>query len=51
MHDAVIGGHSGAPATYSKLKHIIYWTGMKSNVYAYVKACAICQHAKPDRAR
>jgi hypothetical protein len=51
MHDATIGGHSGAPATYSKLKHIFYWPRMKSTVYAYVKACAICQQAKPDRAR
>lgn len=49
MHDTAIGGHSGVPVTYRKLKQFFYWPGMKAVVHAYVQSCAICQQAKPDR--
>jgi hypothetical protein len=45
MHDTAIGGHSGVPATYSKLKSLFYWPGMKAVVREYVQSCAICQQA------
>jgi hypothetical protein len=51
VHDTAIGGHSGVPATYSKLKSLFYWPSMKAAVREYVQSCAICQQAKPDRAR
>jgi hypothetical protein len=51
LHDTSIGGHSGAPATYSKIKQLFYWTGMKSAIYDYVQSCSIFQQAKADRAR
>jgi hypothetical protein len=29
LHDSPIGGHSGFPVTYSKIKQLFYWKGMK----------------------
>jgi hypothetical protein len=30
LHDSAIGGHSGFPATYSRIKQLFAWKGMKS---------------------
>jgi hypothetical protein len=46
-----IGGHSGVPATYSRLKQLFYWPSMKATMKSYVQSCTVCQQAKPDRAR
>lgn len=35
MHDAAVGGHSRAPATYSKLKQLFFWPGMKTAISEY----------------
>jgi hypothetical protein len=51
FHDAAIGGHSGAPMTYRRLKQLFYWPSMKKMVPRYVDACVICQQAKPDRSK
>ena len=51
MHTSALGGHSGIPVTYSKLKQYFAWPAMKSSVQQFVHACQICQQAKPDRAR
>lgn len=51
MHDSTIGGHSGIPVTYSRLKQLFYWPGMKSAVHEYVRSCAVCQQAKPERVK
>lgn len=48
VHDTALGGHSGISVTYSRLKHLFAWHGMKTAVQNYVSACAICQQAKPD---
>lgn len=32
LHTSVVGGHSGFPVTFSKLKKLFVWRGMKSNV-------------------
>jgi hypothetical protein len=37
MHDSVVGGHSGASATYHWLKRVFYWSGMKTDVVEFVK--------------
>ena len=50
-HDSPVGGHSGVPVTYMRLKKMFSWRGMKSDVHKYVKSCMACQRAKPDRAR
>jgi hypothetical protein len=51
LHNSPIGGHSGIPVTYSKIKNMFYWPGMKADIQSFVQACAICQQAKPDRAK
>jgi hypothetical protein len=51
FHASSMGGHSGAPATYCRIKRLFYWQGMKADVWAFVRACTICLQAKPDRAR
>jgi hypothetical protein len=46
-----LGGHSGFPNTYQRLKQMFYWRGMKSVIRDFVSACLTCQQAKPDRSR
>jgi hypothetical protein len=51
MHDSAVGGHSGVPVTYRRLKQHFAWKGMKTAVQQFVQSCLVCQQAKPDRAR
>lgn len=51
LHDSAIGGHSGVPMTYQRLKQLFYWPSMKKMVHQYVVACPTCQQAKPDRSK
>lgn len=50
-HSSAIGGHSGVPVTYMRMKKLFAWKGMKKAVHQFVKTCVICQKAKPDRAK
>jgi hypothetical protein len=36
MHDSVVGGHSGGPATYHKVKRLFWWKGLKAEVISFV---------------
>jgi transposase InsO family protein len=49
LHDSALGGHSGAPVTYRRIKQLFYWKGMKQAIHRFVQTCSICQQAKPDR--
>jgi hypothetical protein len=51
MHSSAVGGHSGIPVTYRRLKQFFAWSNMKSSVQKFVHACITCQQAKPDRSR
>jgi hypothetical protein len=51
LHDSAVGGHSGAPATYHKIKKLFYWPGMKFDIWSRVQPCVTCQQAKPDRTK
>jgi transposase InsO family protein len=51
LHDSFIGGHSGFPVTYRRIKTLFAWPGMKKRIKLKVKECSICQQAKPDRFR
>jgi hypothetical protein len=37
--------------TYRKLKQLFAWQGMKITTKAFVQSCAVCQQAKPNKAR
>jgi hypothetical protein len=32
LHDSAVGGHSGIPVTYRRIKQLFAWTGLKSAV-------------------
>lgn len=49
MHSIPLGGHSGH-ATYQKLRQFFFWPGMRAATTDFVRACDVCQRAKPDRA-
>lgn len=51
LHDSAIGGHSGFPVTYRRIKAIFAWPGMKKQVKTFVQSCQICQQAKAERVK
>lgn len=51
LHASPIGGHSGFPVTYRRIKNLFAWPQMKSLIRQWVKECVTCQQAKPDRAK
>jgi hypothetical protein len=51
LHDSPIGGHSGFPVTYHRIKKLFYWVGMKGQIKEFVQSCEICKKAKADRNR
>ncbi|WVZ88557.1 hypothetical protein U9M48_035065 [Paspalum notatum var. saurae] len=51
FHASAVGGHSGIPATYHRIKGLFYWKGLKHDVHRFVRDCQVCQQAKPDRSR
>jgi hypothetical protein len=51
LHSSALGGHSGFPVTYSKMKKLFAWKGMKSAVRSFIQNCTICIQAKPDRSK
>lgn len=50
-HSSALGGHSSFPATYTRMKQLLAWHGMKIAVREFVSACITCQRVKPNRAR
>jgi hypothetical protein len=51
LHDSAVGGHSGFPVTYRRVKQLFAWPAMKSAVHDYVRSCTVCAQSKPDRVR
>jgi hypothetical protein len=51
LHSAPVGGHSGFPVTYRRIKQLFAWKNMKNDVKEYMSRCQICQQAKPDRSK
>ena len=46
-----MGGHSGIPVTYQRIKRLFAWAGLKTSVQQFIHSCATCQQAKPDRSK
>jgi hypothetical protein len=46
INDSPIGGHACINRTYRKLKQLINWPGMKSDVENYIRVCEKCQKNK-----
>jgi hypothetical protein len=50
-HTSALGGHSGIPVTYMRMKKLFAWKGLRKSVQDFVQSCLICQQAKPDRTK
>jgi hypothetical protein len=47
FHASPMGGHSGVPVTYRRLKQVFAKKGMKAHVHQFVMTgCNICQQVK-----
>ena len=42
FHSNPVGGHFGAPVTYSRIKRFFYWQCMKAAVWSFVQSCSTC---------
>lgn len=51
LHDSAIGGHSGFPVTYARVKKLFAWCGIKTAIRDFIASCTPCLQAKPDRAK
>lgn len=49
LHDSAAGGHSGFHATYSRVRRLFAWKGLKEMVLKFVRECQVCQQAKTER--
>lgn len=49
LHCSAVGGHSGIPVTYSRIKQLFAWKNMKQFIHTFIQQCQICLQAKPDR--
>lgn len=49
LHCSPVGGHSGAPVTYRRVKSMFAWAKLRQSVHEFVQQCQICLQAKPDR--
>lgn len=51
LHSSAIGGHSGIQVTYSRVKRLFAWHGLKRTVQVFIEDCAVCKQAKAERVR
>jgi hypothetical protein len=48
FHQSALGGHSGAKATYQRIKRVFCWPHLKQVVQKFVSECPVCQLVKVD---
>lgn len=48
LHHSAVGGHSGATATYHRVRKLLVWPGLKRVVEDFVRQCSVCQHTKHE---
>lgn len=51
LHGSAVGGHSGIPVTYRRVKQLFAWPGLKKYVQNFVSSCVVCQQAKSERVK
>ncbi|KAM0865713.1 hypothetical protein ACQ4PT_043087 [Festuca glaucescens] len=49
FHSSTIGGHSGFPVTYQRIRKLFAWPKMKQHIKDFVQTCLVCQQSKPER--
>ena len=51
LHSSPLGGHSGFPATYKRVRNLFAWPNLKEMVKYFVQHCTVCQQAKYERVK
>jgi hypothetical protein len=51
FHASKLGGHSGFPVTYNRIRPLFAWPKMKNQIKEFVQSCMTCQQAKPERVK
>lgn len=51
LHSSPMGGHSGFPVTYRRIKALFAWPKMKQGIKDAIAGCSVCLQSKPDRSR
>lgn len=51
LHSSAVGGHSGFQVTYSRIRKLFAWPGMKQSIRDFVANCTVCAQAKPEHVR
>lgn len=51
LYSSAVGGHSGALATYHRIKAIFAWPGMRNAITQFVQSCSVCQQAKVEHVK
>lgn len=51
LHNAAVGDHSGVQVTYTRLRRLFAWPGLKKSVQLFVDSCSMCKQAKAERVR
>ena len=49
VHDSPLGGHMGRDRTWDRVRTMVWWPGVQSDVAKYVAGCDTCQRAKHSR--
>ena len=49
VHNHALSGHMGRDRTWERLRGLVWWPGMKSDLDRYVSSCEFCQLAKPTK--
>jgi hypothetical protein len=51
LHSSAVGGHSGALATYQRIKALFAWPQMRTAITQFVQSCTVCQQAKSEHVK
>ena len=49
VHDSPLGGHMGRDRTWDRVRAMVWWPGVQSDVAKYVADCDICQRVKHSK--
>ena len=49
VHDSPLGGHMGRDRTWDRIRTMVWWPGIQSDVAKYVAGCDLCQRVKHHR--
>ena len=50
-HESAVGGYKGVSKTYNRIRNDFFWSGMKDDIAAFIKACKNCQIYKLVRVK